>query len=126
MLFLLNDTVIDLDAGFDASPADRRRFERLSLDYVVQLGRELYAEAPTLHREDPERARRLAWLLAGRCSEINAALFVAPAKDCAPEEVGVRFACLPEATLDTLQVKAETGRLDVKTADRAVWRRLAA
>jgi len=126
LLFLLNDTVIDLDAGFDASPADRRRFERLSLDYVVQLGRELYAESPTLHRDEPERARRLAWLLAGRCSEINAALFVAPSQDCRPEEVAVRFACLPDTALGGLRAKANAGRFDLATADRAVWRRLAA
>ena len=66
MLFLLNDVVFDLDEACPVTPADARRFEQLGFDYVLELGCELFAEDPLLHRNDPARARRLAWLIANR------------------------------------------------------------
>ena len=77
MLFLLNDVVFDLDEACPVTPADTRRFEKLSFDYVLELGCELFAEDPMLHRNDPQRARRLAWLIAERSPDVNAALFAA-------------------------------------------------
>jgi hypothetical protein len=50
MLFLLNDVVFDLDEACPVTPADARRFEKLDLDYVIELGCELFAENPLLHR----------------------------------------------------------------------------
>ena len=38
MLFLLNDVVFDLDAACPVTAADARRFERLDIDYVIELG----------------------------------------------------------------------------------------
>ena len=38
MLFLLNDVVFDLDETCPVTPGDARRFEKLSLDYVLELG----------------------------------------------------------------------------------------
>ena len=38
MLFLLNDVVFDLDEACPVTPADTRRFEKLSFDYVLELG----------------------------------------------------------------------------------------
>ena len=43
MLFLLNDVVFDLDEACPVTPADTRRFEKLSFDYVLELGCELFA-----------------------------------------------------------------------------------
>ena len=63
MLFLLNDVVFDLDETCPVTPGDARRFEKLGFDYVLTLGCELFAEDPLLHHNDPERARRLAWLI---------------------------------------------------------------
>jgi hypothetical protein len=37
--FLLNDTLLLIDASSMASPLDARRFEAVSLSYVVQLGK---------------------------------------------------------------------------------------
>ena len=62
VLFLLNDAVFDLEDDLTVDPVDARRFERLGFDYVVELGCELFSENPMLHRDDPVRARRLAWL----------------------------------------------------------------
>ncbi|MEN5362091.1 MULTISPECIES: hypothetical protein [Brevundimonas] len=124
MLFLLNDVVFDLDEACPATPADTRRFEKLEFDYVLELGCELFAEDPLLHRNDPERARRLAWLIAQRSPDVNAALFAAPAVACNPDLVEPRFCALPQQVMHQLQAKGR--RLDAVSADRAVWNRLAA
>jgi len=126
MLFLLNDVVFDLDEACPVTPADARRFEKLGFDYVLELGCELFAEDPLMHRTDPGRARRLAWLIAERSPEINAALFAAPARDCAPELVEPRFCALPEPVIRQLRTRAVKGKLDAVAADRAVWNRMAA
>jgi len=126
MLFLLNDVVFDLDEATPVTPADARRFEKLGFDYVLELGCELFAEDPMLHRTDPGRARRLAWLIAERSPEINAALFAAPAADCHPDLVEPRFCALPEAVINQLGRRDKKGQLDAVAADRAVWNRMAA
>ena len=124
MLVLLNDVVFDLDEACPVTPADARRFDRLDFDYVLALGCELFAEDPLMHRNDPERARRLAWLIADRSPDVNAALFAAPAAACDPDLVEPRFCALPAAVMDQLQAKGR--RLNAVAADRAVWNRMAA
>lgn len=126
MLFLLNDVVFDLDDACPVAPHDARRFDRLGLDYVLELGCELFAEDPLLHRNDPLRARRLAWLIHERSPEVNAALFAAPAAGCAPELVEPQFCALPGPVMRQLQTRAAKGKLDAVAADKAVWMRLAA
>jgi hypothetical protein len=126
MLFLLNDVVFDLDEACPVSPGDARRFDKLGMDYVVELGCELFAEDPMLHRTDPTRARRLAWLIADRSPDCNAALFAAPEPACAPELVEPRFCALPSPVMRQLAGRATRGRLDAVAADKAVWGRMAA
>lgn len=126
MLFLLNDVVFDLDETCPAPSHDVRRFESLSFDYVLEMGCELFSEDPLLHRNDPARARRLAWLVAHKAEGVNAALFAAPQAGCAPELVEPRFCALPEIVLRHLHQRASRGALDAATADRTVWSRLAA
>ena len=126
MLFLLNDVVFDLDEACPVTPADARRFDRLDFDYVLALGCELFAEDPLMHRNDPERARRLAWLIADRSPDVNAALFAAPAAACDPDLVEPRFCALPDGVIRQLSTKARKGKLDATAADKAVWNRLAA
>jgi len=79
-----------------------------------------------LHRNDPARARRLAWLIAHKTEGVNAALFAAPDAGCAPELVEPRFCALPEMVMRQLQARAAHGRLSAVAADKAVWGRLAA
>ena len=126
MLFLLNDVVFDLDEACPVTPADARRFEKLGFDYLMELGCELFAEDPMLHRNDPERARRLAWLIHDRSPEVNAALFAAPETDCDPALVEPQFCALPDAVLAQLMTRGRKGKLDAVAADRAVWGRMAA
>lgn len=126
MLFLLNDVVFDLDEASPVTSADARRFETLGLDYVLELGCELFSEDPLMHLNDPQRARRLAWLIHDRSSDVNAALFAAPEAGCDPDLVEPRFCALPETMLRQLKRREEKGQLDAVAADRAVWNRLAA
>jgi hypothetical protein len=126
MLFLMNDVVFDLDETCPVTAADARRFEKLGFDYLMELGCELFAEDPMLHHNDPERARRLAWLIHDRSPEVNAALFAAPECDCDPALVEPQFCALPTAVLRQLRTRAKKGLLDAVSADRAVWGRMAA
>ena len=126
MLFLLNDVVFDLDEACPVTAADARRFEKLGFDYVLELGCELFAEDPLMHRTDPQRARRLAWLIHDRSPEVNAALFAAPEAGCDPTLVEPQFCALPDAIMRQLKTRASKGKLDAVAADRAVWNRMAA
>jgi hypothetical protein len=126
MLFLLNDRMFDLDLRQFDSPLDPARFKALSLPFVMKLGQEAFADAPLLHRDEPERARRLAMLIAIKAPEVNAALFVSPAKNCRPDEVTGRFASLSLDVVASLYRRDKEGGLDLLTADREVWRRMAA
>jgi hypothetical protein len=126
MYFLLNDAVLSLQ-GEDLTPqALGRRFASIGFDYVQTLGQELFSETPLLQHDQPERAMKLAALINSKQPTINAALFIAPAQGCRPEHVGVRFASLDLPTMATLQRAQSIGALDAVTADKEVWRRLAA
>ncbi len=126
MLFLMNDTVLELDGAQAPAPPPAARMGALKLSHVLELGAELYAQRPLLHRHDPERARRLALLVKSKAPEVNAALFVAPAAGCRPDAVIHRVAELSVELMAGLKTLSESGALNALTADREVWRRLAA
>lgn len=125
MLFLMNDRVLQLDVA--RVGLDPGRFDAITPAYAVKLGQELFAEQPMLHREAPERARRLALLLRAKAPEVNAALFVAPSVGCRPDQVITRFASLSVEVMASLYARDQAnGGLTPVQADNEVWRRLAA
>ncbi len=126
MLFLMNDVVLNLDTGLVSPTTEVRRFFAVTQNYVLRLGREAYAAAPRLQHTDPEKARRLALLIKSKHPEINAALFVAPSEFCKPDEVHCRFAEIGIEVIAKLQSRQNAGVLDAVSADREVWKRLAA
>ena len=126
MLFLLNDVVLNLAPTEMAPPVASQRFRTLSMTFVEKLGRELFAEEPLLHRFNPERARRLASLILLKQPEVNAALFVAPARGCDEKLVSVRYAQIGFEVMGLLYERQQHGNLTTVEADRQVWRRLAA
>lgn len=126
MLFLMNDVVLSFDATELTPPMARDRFAALSLNYVGELGKELFAEEPLLHQKDRERAERLAALIVAKAPDVNAALFVAPGRGCRPGDVQVRFAQLGIEIMAALLQRQNAGALTNLEADRQVWRRLAA
>lgn len=126
MLFLLNDVVLNLASAQMAQPVASGRFKALSMSFVEKLGRELFAEEPLLHRSHLERARRIASLIVLKQPEINAALFVAPARGCDEGLVQVRYAQISFEVMGVLYERQQNGALTTVEADRQVWRRLAA
>ena len=126
MIFLMNDTVLDVDMRSLAPPMTAGRFRALSLPFVLKLGRELYAERPLLHRDDPERAKRLAALIVCKAPQVNAALFEPPRPGCKPDEVGSRLAEVGLEVLAYLRARQEDDALTPFVADCEVWRRMAA
>ena len=126
MLFLLNDVVLDLSDIKLTPRLTSQRFRALSMPDILRMGQELYAEYPLLHTERRGRALRLAALIATKAPLINAALFVAPGFGCDPDEVTVRFKTLDRELMEELHQRQVEGELDIRSADRQVWRRLAA
>jgi len=125
MLFLLNDTVLRLDGVALEAPVGRVT-QQLQFPAILRMGQELFAREPLLQRTSPERASKLCGLIAARAPMINAALFVAPARDCPPGEVTVRFVACEFEVMAELLTLQESGALDAVAADRRIWRRLAA
>lgn len=122
----MNDAVLTLDTQKMSLPLEAQRFRSLSLAFVIELGQELFAEDPLLPHNNPEKAERLALLLAAKQPDLNAALFVAPSVGCDPGEVSTRFCGLSFDVLAGLWARQEEGALNPVTADREVWRRMAA
>jgi hypothetical protein len=126
MLFLLNDTVLRLDGVAMEARLGGRRMTRLEFPAILRMGQELYSREPLLQRTNSARAQRLCALIAAKAPMINAALFVAPALDCPPAEVTVRFVACQFEVMAELQLLQRAGELDAVSADRMIWRRLAA
>jgi hypothetical protein len=126
MLFLLNDAVFRLDGVAMDVRLGGRRMRKLTFPAILRMGQELYAAEPLLQRTNPERARRLAALISAKAPMVNAALFVAPAFHCMPEEVTVRFVNCQFEVMAELFTLQQRGDLDAISADRKIWRRLAA
>ncbi|MGH6986348.1 MAG: hypothetical protein ACRED9_05850 [Caulobacteraceae bacterium] len=126
MLFLLNETVLDLSSCGLSLSAAAHRYRRLDLEFVGRLGAELYAEDPRLETREPERAARLAVMIAAVEPRINAAQFLAPCPGCSLSEVASRFEAVPQALLNEILGGRKSGELEAWAADRKVWRRLAA
>jgi hypothetical protein len=126
MLFLLNDRVLDVDMRKLVPPAQRARFQALSLPFVMDLGREMFAEFPLLHKEPAERVHRLAALILSKAPGVNAALFQAERAGCAPEEVAAELTEVSLPVLGALYERQQQAALTPVAVDREVWRRMAA
>jgi hypothetical protein len=126
MLFLMNDVVLKLDGVMIDARLGGERLKTLTLPAIIRMGQELYAKQPLLHRRAPERAQRLGALISGKAPTINAALFIAPDVNCRPGDVSVRFVACEFALMAELYNLQRAGALDPVSADRRVWRRLAA
>jgi len=122
MLFLLNDRVLKLDRAELVPPIDADRFRRLSFDFVCELGRELFAEQPLLLEIAPDRAERLAALIAAKAPEINAARFVARGFGCPPARVSHQFAAISFENMVWLYQRQQDGLPTKPIADSQVWR----
>ncbi len=126
MHFLLNDVVLSLELQLTTPPMEARRLSSLSLDQLQQLGREIYAKEPRLQHREADRARRLASLIVSKAPEVNGALFIAPTRGCAAEDVAVRFITIDPELLGQLHQQQQSGRMSSALADEHVWGKQAA
>jgi hypothetical protein len=126
MFFLLNDVILNLDPQTLSPPLEARQFMAIKLDTVSSLGAELYSADPLLHQNNPDRARRLVALIVAKAPDVNAALFVAPARGCPTSQVACRFAQIGFDVMGGLYARQQQGGLSTVQADKEVWRRLAA
>ncbi|WP_309604829.1 hypothetical protein [Phenylobacterium sp.] len=98
----------------------------LAVSTILELGREMFAAEPRLQTQFPERARRLARLIAAKAPTTNAAQFTAPNAGCPPQTVTARFARVPSEVIAELRTLQQAGELDAASAAVRVWGRLAA
>ncbi len=125
MYFLLNDVVLNVEASHMMHPLDAERFSALSIDYIAQLGKEMFAEDAMAHRSNPERARRLCYLIHLKMPRVNAAQFYVTALGD-PMAVETDFQSINEMALSMMLQQQTAGMLDARKVDAAVWHRMAA
>jgi hypothetical protein len=126
LYFLLNDMVLEFEPSRMMHPLDAERFSALSADYIAQLGREMFAEDAFAHRKNPERARRLAYLIHLKMPRINAAQFFVTIANGNPAGVEPSFKSLNEMAMGMMYEQQSRGQLDAQKVDNAVWHRMAA
>lgn len=126
MYFLLNDHIFDIDPSRMLQPLDEDRFSALSPDYIALLGREMFAEDAQVHKRNPERARRLAYLIHLKMPRINAAQFFVMKADGSPNSVDADFKSVNPDNLGALYQQQMMGMLSASRVDQEVWHRMAA
>jgi hypothetical protein len=107
-------------------PMEEDRFEALSLDYVIELGREMFAEDPKAHRNSPERVRRLCYLIYLKQPRTNAVSFFDETGTGKLGDVLYASKNVHPQVLDMLHSQQILGQLDASKVDLAVWNRMAA
>ena len=126
MYFLLNDVVLNVESDHMMHPLDAERFSALSIDYIAQLGKEMFAEDAMAHRSNPERARRLCYLIRLKMPRVNAAQFYVTQTDGDPSGVDTDFQSINDMVLGMMLQQQSAGMLDARKVDAAVWHRMAA
>lgn len=121
MLFLLNETVLDLGLPSDTfvqvgggSPAKAR------MDHAIKTGQEALLAAGVFTNAHPDVVYAIAAEIA-LSSEANAALFVVPPRARKATEVAVRLASAPLTTLARLQVYQNRFGADPVYVNQQVW-----
>ena len=126
MQFLINDIILDFEPATMLNPVDSGRFSELSVDYITQLGQEMFALDPLVHRNHAERVRRLCFLLHLKMPKTNAAQFFVTSTSGNPQDVHVQYKSLNEMVLNMMYQQQKAGQLNAQKVDDAVWQKLAA
>lgn len=121
MLFLLNDTVLNLGLPGDTfARAGGGSPSAANLGHAVRAGQEAIFAAGAFTRAHPDIAFAVAAEIA-LASEANAVLFVAPPRVKRPEEVAVRLASAPLTTLARLLAHQSRVGPDPAFVNQQVW-----
>ena len=126
MLFLLNDTVLDLGVAADTlARVGGPDVARARLGAAVKAGQEAIFAAGGFAVVHPDVALRIAAEIAV-ASEANAALFVRPERARSMAQVAVRLASAPLMTMVALQQRQERSGPDPAFVNAHVWNLAAA
>ena len=124
MLFLLNDVVYRLDSS-NVAKASANLGPGLKsvrdLEFVIQ---EMFSAEPSLAQTAPEKAFQVIELLSTKFPNLNAAWFRAPALDCDPRLVRIRYANVSIEVLAGLYSRQQRGALTTAIVDHYVWQRV--
>lgn len=121
MLFLLNDTVLDI--GLPAETFARVSGAQLAaanLNKAIRMGQEVVFQAGSFQRLPVDMAIRVAAEIAST-SEANAALFVRPDRCRSTSQVAVRLASVSLATLAVILYRQEKSGPDPAFINDQVW-----
>ncbi len=124
MLFLLNDVVYRPDPsqlGKSDAVGGARFLTHNEIEFVVQ---EMFSEDPSLAKTAPDKALKAIELVIGKYPEVNAAWFRAPAINCDPRLVRIRYANVSIEVIASLFNRQERGVLTTAIVDYFVWRRV--
>lgn len=122
MLFLMNDSVIDIGdpemSLIDAVGVIGLRHDRLSARDVVEMGRQVWFKA----RGEPSAAvqRAIAALIAMKL-EADAALFIVPPDARGPADVKTRFASASTTLIAQMYARQNIGALTPREINEAIW-----
>ena len=124
MLFLLNDTVLDLGLPNlrleSLVGADAQRLQQLSGQEVVDLARRAFFDVGAGNMPDQRTSLTLASLIALR-SQADAALFQRPYGARSPKDVLYRFVSMPLTTIHYLAALQQAGTLTRAKINETVW-----
>jgi len=126
MLFLMNNTVLEIDPSEHVPELQGHRFRGLSFDDVMYMGRELFSQYPDLQISHPQRAQRLAYLIVMKAPGINAIQFLPGYPGCRPEHVSFRYCDLAFEIMANMISRQRGSGLDSVWVNTNVWGRLAA
>ncbi len=120
MLFLLNETVLDLGVPSDTFAKVGGSPLKARMDHAIKTGQEAILAAGAFTNAHPDVVYAIAAEIA-LSSEANAALFVIPLRAKRPAEVAVRLASAPLTTLARLQVYQNRFGTDPAYVNQQVW-----
>jgi hypothetical protein len=121
MLFLLNETILDLNLRALIPPAEAPRFAGLSFDQVMQQGADMFRQNPLLATEDVMRAKRLAALIVVKAPKANAAFFDTAAPQPGKRPRPPQVVSISIEVMATLYGEFLVGKLTPELAHRKVW-----
>lgn len=121
MLFLLNDTILDLDPVSLATDAIAAHVHALPTQRVIDLIGEAMSKTPNFARAAPVAACKAAFMLVLKQPELNAALFLPVVAPDGSARFASRFAALDPPVLFELKGLQDQGRLTSGIANAYVW-----
>jgi hypothetical protein len=126
VFYLINDRILEIDPAAMLLPMEEDRFSALSLDYVIELGKEMFAEDAFAQRNFPERVKRLCYLMHLKQPRINAVSFYDQTGSGQAKDVLFASKNIHAQVMDMLHTQQVLGQLDTNKVDQAVWNRMAA